>query len=385
PLSFFFIMTAFLLWRKAHLEDASSLRRFGALAAFVLACLSKESALVLPPLLAAHDFLFSDGNRPGRPVDKGAWAGLLALTGAYLYWRFGLLQPHPDSLRPVSGAALSLESLGWYTLRLFWPSPLCLETTLVPFSGAWLSRWLLAGAALAAPFCSVRRPLRAFLSLWILLGLLPVLHLIPFANHSPVADRYLYLPAAGFCLLLAGEPRLKPAGLALLGLAWGAALVTRNLLYLDERAFLEQTASCAPANPRAQALLGAFQAERLGDLRGAAATFERAYSLAPELRTLFVEPGLVHSAGSAYVLGLLNLRMGEPAEAERRFSRGLLREEETPAARAALLLRRGDSRRALGKSEEASCDYQRALALVPDWDPARARARASGSRPCTTP
>ncbi|MEK9145799.1 MAG: hypothetical protein AAB339_09340, partial [Elusimicrobiota bacterium] len=38
PLSFFFIMTAFLLWRKARLEDASSLRRFGSLAAFALAC-----------------------------------------------------------------------------------------------------------------------------------------------------------------------------------------------------------------------------------------------------------------------------------------------------------------------------------------------------------
>jgi hypothetical protein len=213
--------------------------------------------------------------RPRRSIP--GLAALAGLCGLYLAWRFLALNPPPAF--PGTFARPTLDSLAWYARALVWPWPLCLERQL-PASPA-LGALVLAGLA-AAGWAWRRKAGRLFLLAWLPLALLPFLHLIAFANLSPVADRYLYLAAAGWCLLLAdvGASRGGEAALALLLTVWGGMTAARNGLFRDERGFFEQTAQCAPDHPRAHYLCGLARLKD-GDPRGAAVAFLRAHTLWP--------------------------------------------------------------------------------------------------------
>jgi len=238
----------------------------------ILGLLSKESALVAVPLSILYVVLFA---RPGLPRLKNLAAAVAVICGAYLFLRFSALTP-PRAF-PRRFEYSSLESLAFYLRTLAVPYPLCLERTLP--SGAWWVLWLgaFAGAAVL-----LRRSKEGLFSLaWIVLALAPFLHLVPFSNVSPVADRYLYLPAAGLCLLLAhllGRSARGGYALAALLALWAPVAAARNLTYRSTRALFEQTAACAPRNARAQFLLGmaCFQEK---DYAASRAAYERVLAL----------------------------------------------------------------------------------------------------------
>ena len=242
----------------------------GCLLTFAL--LAKESGLVAVALAAAYVSLFV-GARARRLAPLAAV--FATLTAAYFTLRFAWLAPPPAF--PGSFARPSLESLAFYVKTLVLPLPLCLERAL-PAGPLWLA-WLAAFAAAAWTLRKSRQGL--FCLAWIVLSLLPVLHLIPFANVSSVADRYLYLPAAGFALLLAHLYGREARGERFLGIllaVWTGLTFSRNLTYRSARALFEQTAACAPGNARAQFLDGnARFADR--DYAGARAAYERVLAL----------------------------------------------------------------------------------------------------------
>ncbi|MBI5246693.1 MAG: hypothetical protein HY923_05890 [Elusimicrobia bacterium] len=240
----------------------------GCLLAFAL--LAKESGLVAVGLAATYIALFARARRLAPLA-----AVFAALTAGYLAFRFAWLAAPPAF--PGSFARPTFESLAFYAKTLVLPLPLCLERSL-PAGPLWLA-WL---AALAAAAWTLRKSREGLFCLaWIVLSLLPVLHLIPFANVSSVADRYLYLPAAGFCLLLAHLYGREARGERFLGVllaAWTALTFARNLDYRSARALFEQTAACAPGNARAQFLDGnARFADK--DYAGARAAYERVLAL----------------------------------------------------------------------------------------------------------
>jgi hypothetical protein len=238
----------------------------------ILGLLSKESALVAVPLSLMYVLLFA---RPQSRRLKGLAAAAAVICAAYLWLRFFHLTP-PRAF-PKRFEYSSLESFAFYLRTLAAPYPLCLERTLP--AGPW---WMLWFAAFAAAVWLLRKSKEGLFALaWIVVGLMPFLHLIPFSNVSPVADRYLYLPAAGLCLLLAHSIGRAPrGGYALAGLLviWTGITATRNLTYRSTRALFEQTASCAPLNARAQFLLGmiCFQEKDYGASRAA---YERVLAL----------------------------------------------------------------------------------------------------------
>jgi tetratricopeptide (TPR) repeat protein len=328
---------------------------------FVLALLSKESALSVPLAAAAWAACVEREDRPPLLRPALAAGGLVVL---YLAVRFLLLRPAPAAPALVAPGWSSLLSLGAYARVLVWPAPLCLERSL-PATFSAEGAFLLALGLAALGGAALLRGARRFAALWTLLSLLPVLHFVPFANYSPTADRYLYLPSAGFALLLASLS-WRPLLPLLLSLCWGALGLRRAALYGDPGAFLRQTAACAPANPRAQALLGAHLLEREGDAAAALPFFARAFDLDPGLRTRFDDPGWSHVEGRPYVLGLLELRLSRPSRAAELFDAGL-REEEDPSARAPLLVRRAEARSALGDRVGALADCAQAERLAPSW------------------
>ncbi len=228
-------------------EGKKPLLPFAVCCFLVLALLSKETGLTAVALSFLYVGLFVR-KEIGRL--KGIGATLLAISAVYLWWRFFYLIP-PRTF-PVRFEYSTLESLSFYLRTLAVPYPLCLERSL-PAGSSWVL-WL-AGFSAAVWFLRKSKE-SLFASAWIAACLLPFLHLISFSNVSPVADRYLYLPAAGLSLLLANVFSGREAVLASILVIWTGLTASRNWTYRSTRALYEQTASCAPQNPRAQFLLG---------------------------------------------------------------------------------------------------------------------------------
>lgn len=239
---------------------------------FMLGLLCKETVVITPALLAAC-WACDVRRAPWRRAAR-LGAGLAVLGGAYLCWRFAALEP-PRLAAPYR--ADWMLSLGWYARMLLWPWPLCFEHAgLSPGLTAFAGLFVLVGAALA-----LRPPL--FLGwLWMALELLPYLHIVPFAHTSPVADRYLYAAACGFCLLLCSvlDRRAGRAALLVLALCWGTMTLRRGLLFSSDALVCEQTAGCAPGSVAAQVMLGDSQL-RHGKNGEAKRSFERALDLDP--------------------------------------------------------------------------------------------------------
>ncbi|MDD5657269.1 MAG: hypothetical protein PHF00_08455 [Elusimicrobia bacterium] len=245
-----FALGSLLLW-------ARSLDRFpggraaaaGSWLLFALGLACKETGLVVLALVPLYTVCFGRGCRR-RAAPRALPFALIAL--AYLWLRFGaLVQPAPF---PRTFSYSPATSFGWYLRMLLAPHPLCLESSA---PAGWLY-WALPGVFAGALWAARRSAWASFCLWWLLICLLPVLHIVAFANLSPVADRYLYWPVVGFCLLAGALARWRPGRAALAGLilAWGAVCIARNGLYRQPRLLYEQTARCAAGNPRAHFLLG---------------------------------------------------------------------------------------------------------------------------------
>ena len=197
-------------------------------AAYVLALLSKETALLLPVMLLATP-------QAARPFQEraGAAAGMIAATAPMLWWRMqvGALMPlsadaHYNLVTPVFGWIRNGTNCFFRML----PSPLALfglvglpalATRSAPRGGSGGDGGLHLG------------PVLIFGALWTLVFLLPAL---PIEARS---ELYLYLPTFGICLV-AGylverwinttAPRRAVAiGLAVYVLALGTYQVSRSL------------------------------------------------------------------------------------------------------------------------------------------------------------
>ena len=274
-LGFTFMLAALLCWIRAVEESPkkSWLPLVGVYTLFSLGLLAKETGLVSAGFMALYVVCFEE-----RSLGR-AWRmflGLAPIAALYLWWRFSCLIPPPIS--PSQIPLLVLLSMGWYLKMLLWPHPLCLESS--PVGG--LGYWLLPIIYIGFLWTRRRNPLHVFCLLWILLGLLPVMHFISFANVSPVADRYLYISSAGLSLLLSEfldgpKTRYVLAGLLL---AWGCLTARRNGLYRQPRQLWEQTAACAPKNPRAHYIL-ALTCFRENDIPAAERAMARVLSMTP--------------------------------------------------------------------------------------------------------
>jgi tetratricopeptide (TPR) repeat protein len=131
-------------------------------------------------------------------------------------------------------------------------------------------------------------------SLWFLAALLPVMNLLPMVVPM-MADRFLYLPSAGFALLLTGIPealeRKKGKGnpsikrglwvvLLAIGLANGVFTVLRNPVWKDEMTLFTRCVEQSPGSALARNNLG-YVYYREGDWQRAEQEYRRAIALSP--------------------------------------------------------------------------------------------------------
>jgi protein O-mannosyl-transferase len=203
----FLVLIAFSAY--VNTSRSPSPKRALAVAAFLLALLAKEPALMLAPLLILYEHFVRDdrGMTPLRlkisrylPICVAGFCYLL--FRAVMFGKLAAMNRHPEVTGPqtiYSGFALA----GEYVKLLFWSAPLS-AFHVFRAGKSLLELPVLAGVAIASASvilaCASYKqfPAVAFSLAWIGITLAPVLNARWMATNV-LAERYLYLPSVGFC------------------------------------------------------------------------------------------------------------------------------------------------------------------------------------------
>lgn len=284
---------------------------FMSCAAFILALVSKESAIVAPGLIFIYEIVFSEKG-PGflKTAGRALFRTLpfLAIAGLFLYFRFSYVGISGQFSDYHGGSRAStlismLPVLADYMAMTIAPAGLCPVYTPEIFETAATREVLVAGAALVAAAAVGaalwrRAPVAAFAAGWFFAALLPVSNLIPIASMKAV--RFMSLPAAGVCILVAytaGAAVRKAAGntkagaavlLALTAAAacyWGAHAAGYRDIWRNDMTLWSAGVECAPDSHIAHNNLGRVYNGR-GMREEAAAEFEKALEIEPGFTTI---------------------------------------------------------------------------------------------------
>jgi hypothetical protein len=219
----FWVLVGLVAWQRPGRSAT-----LAASAAFALAALAKETALVVPAGLALDAWA-------ARRLDRTAWRRLAAPTAALaavlVVW-FVLLPPSPGGAR-FGGIPRILTSIALYAGRVVWPVHPSTQVGVMDADGrfAFGVANLVAGALLVVAiagftFAARRRlawrPWLADLG-WVVLPLLPVLNVIAIGYTTLVAERFLALPLVGIAALAARAVTTAPRAAVPVAASAGAA------------------------------------------------------------------------------------------------------------------------------------------------------------------
>jgi Flp pilus assembly protein TadD len=210
--TFFSVLT---FWCFLRVGEERSGRRLWAQAAmsasFLLAIFSKEQALTLPGLATIYEHFY----REDRAVTTWAqkllrYGPLWLLSLVYVPMRIRLLGSFASSMRLHQLTAFetllsALALLGQYLSKLLWPAHLSAFYVFQASTRLFEARvgesigGLVLCAVILVALWKWARP-ASFGILWLLVTLAPVLN-ARWMTAYVFAERYLYLPSVGFCLV----------------------------------------------------------------------------------------------------------------------------------------------------------------------------------------
>ncbi len=318
---------------------------FLAVGFFLLSLLTKEMAITLPLLWLCYDLIRSlpptyADSRPSswEALKEGTrtllrrhkWfyllLGTLYTILAYYYVYISVL---PMSLRSEMWGGgkwptllTSVRIFAHYLKLMVFPLTLSADYSFNAFPISYSlaeARVIVALMIVGGAWWAIYRLLAsdrwaAFGGLWFFVTLLPVSQIIP--HHEIVAEHYLYLPSAGFCLTAAvlverlltqsRNPRAIAAAFALIVLLLGLRTVVRNRDWKDDLTLWTRTVQTSPESARAHiALAGMHLRQGRHDQAG--------QELVEALR---IQP---NSVGTHSDLGVVLLQLGRLGEAEQEF------------------------------------------------------------------
>lgn len=257
--SFYF----YLDWRQ-HKPNARSY----SLALFAIASFSKETAVLMAPLVFCYEWIF--GDHVGRLWER-FWKSVkpalpyAAITVVYLSIRAIVLQGmlHPVYKVDRKTDLLTIPSVLWFYVKSlvlpvrlsgFYDTPYVTAPTFREFFLPLLLIVVLAAALFLWWWKTCDRTV-AFASVLLVLPLLPLMNFSVFQQGEIAHDRYLYLPSIGFCLLIAvALSKLKSEKQVILT-AVGIAIVclpltlTQSLYWANDMVFYYRGVQVAPNNP----------------------------------------------------------------------------------------------------------------------------------------
>jgi tetratricopeptide (TPR) repeat protein len=269
----------------------------GAFLCFALALMGKESAVVLPGVVALYELV--PRAEFERPASRGrGWffvAGMIALVIAYLAVRrtlFGsaLIFYSRFTQGATQAVALTFSIVAHYAYKLVWPFRLDAESDFYPPNSFWNLHTLVGVVIVAAAVTALVRWRRQRVVVFAIAvlgcGLAPVLNILPL--NQVLAERFLYFPSVGYVLLVSllitsASARWRMPVLATFGallVACSARTVTRTLDWKDEPTLFQKTVDMSGDNARARGNLGVslYQREHYPE---ALAQFQRAVELNP--------------------------------------------------------------------------------------------------------
>lgn len=177
---------------------------------YLLALCSKETAITLPMILFLFDRVFYDADRIKKIAIK-YYLGFILASGFYLFLRFVWFHnpvekqlQYPDKSFLVNVLTMP-KIIGGYIKLLFFPvgfnADYSILSTKTPFDATFIcSIAFLVVLGIIAYRVHHHAKRVYFFILWFFITLLPTLNIIPIANI--MAERYLYLPSVGFCVVL---------------------------------------------------------------------------------------------------------------------------------------------------------------------------------------
>jgi hypothetical protein len=377
-------------------------RTWCAAVAYFISLLAKESAIMLPAIIAL-EMLCAEGGVQKIRDSWNRFAVLGATAMAYLGLRFYVLGTLgiPSVNQYLHGSLTFWER--WITsgrvfLRYFglllWPVQVAgdYDFNSVPVAtlrdwDAWLGLMLVAACIFAAVRFARRRPGLSFGILFFFLALLPVSNwIMPIALL--MAERFLYLPLFGFALLAgsfwAGIPDQRIRRLTAAGVLSIAAIlcIGHNYIWQDKLTFHRNLVRVSPQNARGRLGYG-FALLNVGKTADAKVQFEEGLRILPNSAPLMaglagtimridhncdrVRPLLVQALAenewqSLWVLGDCFVEEGNKGLAEAAYRRAV---RITDFPDPLLLYSWGRSLEDLGDRSSAIAVYERAAKIDP--------------------
>ncbi len=319
-LAMIFISLGLIFWRRSSQPVSSYLLT---VACYALGMFSKEVAVVgLAPMLFLSDVILpADPNASRRQQLRRAVIRflpllLLGISATILiagrmsrYFapkRIHLLSEqrlddYPQVLANVAAAVPEYFRLLFFPLKLsadypLWPE-MTVRSTPALFGIALATAWLLISLLLVR-----RSPLVSFAMLWTAVMYLPCSNVIPLSRFW-VAERYLYAPSFGVCLLLAwaadrclaelpgsrhGLARAAVIALTILAIALaGLRSIDRNRDWRDHHSLWTSALDAGYGTARIHHALGITYSHR-GDAERSLEHFKKAQELRPGYSALFL-------------------------------------------------------------------------------------------------
>ena len=326
-LTTFFFLLSFLVYTRINAQQVKF--RMGAyglsLLFYLMGLLSKEMAITLPVVIVLYDLVLRDdgSEAPGfryllNILKKRAsvYAGYAAISVFYLFLRFYLFKIPAESAKSSYGSLAERivylpDHLFNYIRLMVFPANLNADH-MFSYPDSFFSSVNLVGFAIVMAlagggFYVHRYSKVAFFGLWwFLITILPVSNLIEIFH--PLAERYLYLPLIGFCLVvpvlvfgLVGRliTRTPTANLVssilivgLIGI-FSAATIARNPVWQNNYSLWTKTLQASPHSLAANGGLGMVYMER-GMLEEARRQFEIAIKLYPDHHKSYYNLGLIY-------------------------------------------------------------------------------------------
>ncbi len=329
-----FYLLSFYLYIVSYRKpvDQSARRKYLyplSILSFFVALLYKEPALTLLIVLVVHDLTYRQG-RKGLSMKR--YLPFLVVEAFYMFLRLysmGGVLPYPllrrESIPYLPNVCLIIIQ---YLKMLFIPVNLSVFHIYDPVESFFETKVIVALLAITGIIYMVWRLYRIrgdvlIYTSFIFLPLLPSFFMLfidtDIRSATPVAERYLYLPVAGFSMLLSlgisylwqrlDNRRLAtllsiPVGIYIAGLA--TMTFKRNPVWRDDYTLWKRTVETSPENYYAHFALGEVYMER-GERERAVKEFIRAEELNPRF------------TGSHHKLGLLYYSMGLKDKAEEEF------------------------------------------------------------------
>ncbi|MBZ5604988.1 MAG: tetratricopeptide repeat protein [Acidobacteriia bacterium] len=372
-------------------------------ALFALDMFAKETAIVVPAILAAAVWIFDKDVRSWRPRAIAAVRAVVPYAGVaavYVTARILVLGAFAVKIGKWPAGAVwrtTPEAAWFYFTRLVWPAGMRTFYDIAPVRQIDFSNFVLplagclATGALLALLWRMDR-VAAFFVVVLVVPMLPVLTIRNFSPEDFVHDRYLYLPSAGLCVLAAmlirrfEMPQLQIVCVALLTAAGAWGTVRESGPWRDRQTLAQRDLELSPGSIRAKETFAGVLVinERFVD---ALPLLTEAMAVHPEEDGLFEARGICYlklgefdravadlqrftemvpnNPHGLLLLGMAEAGLGQTTKAERDMRQSLRLRPRASSAQyqgyhatlADLLERKGDLQGALGEYEAESNEY----------------------------